>query len=72
MPLRISNFEVNPAVVYVVQEVVLSDEFLWDVREFDFDVLKSVEGSAEIEVGDVEGAKTRTLSGENAVDHELN
>jgi len=45
-----ANFEVYPAVVYVMQEVVLSDEFLWDVREFDFDVLGSVEGGAEIEV----------------------
>jgi hypothetical protein len=66
-----ANFEVYPAVVYVMQEVVLSDEFLWDVREFDFDVLGSVEGGAEIEVGDVEGAEARTFVGEDTVDHEF-
>ena len=44
---------------------------MWDVREFDLDVLGSVEGSAEIEVGNVEGAEAGALSGENAVDHQF-
>ena len=35
----IANFEICPAFVYIVVEVVLINELLWDVGELDFDIL---------------------------------
>ena len=32
----VADFEIYPAFVYIVVEVVLVDELLWDVNEFDF------------------------------------
>ncbi len=64
-------FEVDPVIVCVLHEIVFVDEFLRNVGELDFDVLGPVEGSAEIEVGDIGGAELSSLSGENAVDQEF-
>ncbi len=55
----------------MLHEIVFVDEFLRNIGKLDFDVLGPVEGRAEIEVGDVNGAEPGTLSGENAVDHEF-
>ena len=41
----------------VLGEVVLVDEFLGDVGEFDFDVLGAVEGRAKVKIADVEAGE---------------
>ena len=66
-----ANFEVDPVIVYVLHEVVFVDEVLRDVGELDFDVFRTIQRGAEIEVGDVEGAELGAFAGEDTVDHEL-
>ena len=39
----VAYFEIYPAFVDIVAEVVLVNEFLWDVGELDFDILRIVE-----------------------------
>ena len=39
----VADFEIYPAFVEIVLEVVLVDEILWDVGELDFDILGIVE-----------------------------
>ena len=66
-----ANFEVDPVVVNVLHEVVFINEVLRDVGELDFDVFRTIQRGAEIEVGDVEGAELGAFTGENTVNHEL-
>jgi len=54
----LADLEVHPAVdVDVVEEVVLVDEFLGDVAQFDADVLGSFERGLEVEVDYDKGDK---------------
>ena len=39
----VADFEIYPAFVDIVVEVVFVDEILWDVGELDFDILSIVE-----------------------------
>ena len=66
-----ANFEVDPVIVNVLHEVVFVDEVLRDVGELDFDVFRTIQRGAEIEVGDVEGAELGAFAGKNTVNHEL-
>ena len=66
-----ADFEVDPVVVNVLHEVVFINEVLRDVGELDFDVFRTIQRGAEIEVGDVEGAELGAFAGENTVNHEL-
>ena len=65
------NFEVDPTIVCVFGEVVLVDEFLWDIGESDADVFRMVERRAEIEVGDVKATHACLGGGEDIVEHEF-
>ena len=56
------NFEVNPAVLNMVGEIVLGDEFLGDVIKADAHEFWAVEGGAKVEVGNVEGAEFGTCA----------
>ena len=38
----VADFEIYPAFVDIVVEVVLVNELLWDVGELDFDILRKV------------------------------
>ena len=51
------NFELDPAVAAVFEEVVFLCEFFGDVAEFDSDVFGAVEWGVEVEVPDVERGK---------------
>ena len=66
-----ADFEVDPVVVNVLHEVVFINEVLRDVGELDFDVFRTIQRGAEIEVGDVEGAELGAFAGKNTVNHEL-
>jgi hypothetical protein len=52
-----ANLEVDLAVVNVLHEVVFINEVLRDAGELEFDVFRTIQRGAEIEVGDVEGAE---------------
>lgn len=43
------------------------DEFIWDVRNFDADVLRVGHGRVKVEILEINGAKSSTLSRENTV-----
>jgi hypothetical protein len=66
-----ANFKVDPVIVNVLHEVVFINEVLRDVGELDFDVFRTIQRGAEIEVGDVEGAELGAFTGENTVNNEL-
>ncbi len=53
----IVNFKVDPTAVHVDGEVVLVDEFLWNVADFYADVFRVIEWRAQVEIGDVETGK---------------
>ena len=61
------NFEVDPAIAGVFEEVVFLDEYVGDVAEFDSDILWAFERGVEVEVADVEGVKLGTGTREDAV-----
>ena len=68
----ITNFKVYPAVdVDVFHEIVLVDEFLGGVAQFDADVLRPVYGGLEIDVLDVESDKLGAFAGKGAVEEKL-
>ena len=48
-----AEFEVDPAVVFVLHEVVLVDDFLWHDAKLDAYILWSIERRVEVEVGKV-------------------
>ncbi len=52
-----AHFEVDPGGAGNLVELVLVDEFLWDVRKLDTDVLWSVKRGVKIEVLEVHGGK---------------
>ena len=65
------DFEIYPSSVCVMCEIVLVDEFLRDVTEFDPDIFSAVKWRAEVEVGDVITCKTCVFGGEDAVELEF-
>ena len=65
----VDNFEVHPAVLNMVGEVVLGDEFMGDVIKVDVDKFWAVKGITKVEVSNVESAKFSTRLGEDTVDH---
>ena len=65
------DFEVNSIVAHEGVEVVLINEFLRDVGEFDADILWTVEGCLEIEGFHVEGEEIGTFAGEHTVEDQF-
>jgi len=66
-----SNLEVYPAVAVATNKVVLLDELLWYVREFDTNILRVEHGSIQIEILEINGAEPCALSGEDTVDKDF-
>ena len=61
------NFEVDPAVAGMFEEVVFLYEFVGDVSEFDSDALWAVERGVEVEVADAKGGKLGAENRQDAV-----
>ena len=57
----VEDFEIYPAFVDIVVEVVLVNELLWYVGELDFDILGIVEWCFEVVVADVLGDEIGSL-----------
>ncbi len=55
----LGDFEVYAPIVDVGGEIILVYEFLWYVRDSDADIFGSIQGRAEIKVGDVVAGHTR-------------
>ena len=51
----VADFEMYPAFVDIVMEVVLVDELLWDVSEINFDILGIGEWYCWLVVADIVG-----------------
>ena len=49
----VADFEIYPAFVDIVVEVVLINELLWDVGDLDFEILGIVKWCCEVVVADV-------------------
>ena len=61
------NLEVDPSAMCVDGEVVLGDELLWDVTDFDANIFWPVKRCPQVEVGDVETRKSRIWHRQGAV-----
>ena len=64
-------FEVDPSISRKLVKVVLLDEFLGDVGEFDLDILWAVHWSTQVKNADVKACKPGSFVGEDTVKHEL-
>lgn len=65
------DFKVYPAVSFIFMELVFVDEILWDVREFNSDILWAIKWSAEVKVADVVACKFGGWAGNDTVDEEV-
>ena len=65
------NFEVDPAVAGLLEEVVFLCEFVGDVSEFDLNVLRVVKWGVEVEFADVKGGELGARKREDAVEDEF-
>ena len=57
--------------MHKVEEIVFLNEFVWNVGQFDADILGMTKGSFKIEVFDVEADEFHTGAREDAVDLHL-
>ena len=67
----LANFEVDPTVVVPTCKFVLLNDFRWDVRVFDADILRVGYWGIEVEVLEVDGAGVRTFAREHTVEQQL-
>jgi hypothetical protein len=67
----LANLKVDPAIAVPTNEVVFLDEFFWDVRELDANVVWFWHRGVQIEVLEVNGAEPCTLPGEDTVEEKL-
>jgi hypothetical protein len=67
----LADFKVNPSVTVQTCELVLVDELLWNVQDFDANVFRLGHGPVEVEVLKVDGAKACTFSREYTVEEKL-
>ena len=65
------DLEVNPVVEGILGEIVLINEFLWDVRYVDADIFWTIERCAQIKVGEVVAGKACLWGRESAIEEEL-
>jgi hypothetical protein len=56
-----ANFEVDPTVMVSTRQLVLINEFCWDICDFDADILRIGHWGIEVEVLEVDGAEFRTF-----------
>ncbi len=59
----LANFEVHPTIAVPTQEVVLKDEFVWDIRDFDTNIFRIGHGCVQVEVFEVNCTEACTFSG---------
>ena len=55
----------------VVLEIVLFIETMWDVAQFDADVLWSIQRVLEVEFFDIKGEKLGAFAGKDSIEEEL-
>ena len=53
----ISDFKVDPPIVYLFSQVVFVDEFLWNDRDLDADIFRPIEWHPQVEVFDVKAGE---------------
>ena len=66
-----ANFEVDPTVTVSTRQLVLFNEFCWDVCDFDADILRIGHWGIKVEVLEVNGAESRTVAREHTVEEHL-
>jgi hypothetical protein len=67
----LADFKVNPSITVQTCELVLVDELLWNIQDFDANVFRLGHGRVEVEVLKVDGAKACTFSREYTVEEKL-
>jgi len=63
----LADFKIHPAITVAANEVVLFNELVRDVRHFNADIFRVGHGSIQIEIFQIDGAKTHTFSRKHAV-----
>jgi len=63
----LAYLKVHPAVRFSAEEIVFIEEFIRDVRYFDTDIFGIGHGRVKIKVLEINGAKPRAFTRENAV-----
>jgi hypothetical protein len=64
----LANFEIDPTIAVSTRKLVFLNEFCWDVRDFDADILGVGHWGIKVEVLEVDGAEACIFARENAVD----
>ncbi len=67
----LADFEVNPSITVQTCELVLINELLWNVQDFDANIFQLGHGHVEVEVLKVDGAKACTFLQEYTVKEKL-
>jgi len=58
----VANFEVDPTIAVSTHQLVLFNEFCWDVCDFDADILRIGRWGIEVEVLEVNGAQSHAFA----------
>ena len=68
----LGDFKINPTIVRILCKVVLIDEFLWDVGQFDLYVFWPIQWHAKVEIGDIKACEAGLFGGKYVNNDELN